>query len=192
VFTYPQWLATGGLIYDSKQLAVDMLGLENRSLPTDMKGWEDIIPEGKCPHVDFFARQENIRSMFISFDLDAWFSETEQKGERKLTGYNLPEVKDYKITIDERKIVKATPKIPSIQVGINRITQSAKDLIQEVNKLNPAMRAVVRNYMTNFSPDLQVVAANMIFARLETGIDDEPTPFGLDPDSPNKDDEGED
>jgi len=187
VFTYPQWICTGGMNYSSKDLAVDMLGIDARSIPTDMKGWEDIIPEGKMPHIEYVLDKKFAR-MFDSFDLSKWAQIGCTTIERKTFNFTLPEVKEYKITIDERKIVKVKPKIPTIQVGMNRLHQPAKDLIQEVNKVNPAMSAAVRNFMTNFAPALQEVAANAIFARLETGIEEEPLPFGIGSNSPQEED----
>lgn len=178
VFTYPQWITTGGLHYTAKQLAVDMLKVQPEALPTDMKGWEDILPEGKCPHVEFIE-SDNFKKMFHSFDLGPWVARYEEaiSADIKFADYNPPKAEDYKITIDKKKIVKTKVRIPTIQTGPFRLGETAKDLLNEIKKVNPPMVAVVRSYLTNFQDQLQNSAANMIFARLEAGVDYEVPAF---------------
>jgi len=181
VFTYPQWLNTGGMGYMPKELVVDMLEIKSDAIPTDQKGWEDMVPEGKVPHIDFFNDMKKVKRMFDSFDLGSWFSPESMISDIKSMKYSAPAVEHYEIKIDEAKVIKIEPRIPNVQVGVYPLTDYAKQLVTSTNKTKQTMAKVLKNFLTNFSKDLQNYAVNIIVARLQSGIEDEPDPlFGSD------------
>jgi hypothetical protein len=181
VFTYPQWINTGGLGYMPKDLAIDLLEIKTEAIPTDIKGWEDMIPEGVTPHIAFFEDAKKVKRIFDSFDLGSWNNPESKVEEYKSTNYSAKSVEHYEIKIDEAKVIKIEPRIPNVQVGVYPLTDHSKQLVTSTNKIKPQMARVLKNYLTNFPKDLQNYAVNVITARLQSGIEEEPDPiFGSD------------